>query len=653
MDDIIRLLPDSVANQIAAGEVIQRPASVVKELVENAVDAGADDIQIIIKDAGRTLVQVADNGCGMSETDARMAFERHATSKISKADDLYTLHTMGFRGEALASIAAVAQIEMRTMRAGDTVGTRILINGSRVELQEPVASTVGTSIQVKNLFYTVPARRKFLKKDSVELGAIMREFERLALVNPGLGFTLWHNDQIVHQLLGSGVKKRICDLFGKNLDKQLIPVATDTSLVRISGFIGLPANARKRNALQYFLINGRNMRHPGFHKAILECYEELIPQDCQPNYFIYFEVDPETIDVNIHPTKNEIKFENEFGIRQILMASVKESLGKFSAMPGIDFDTDDAPDIPAFAPNDRGGHDVSLDSTYNPFDIAELESRESGFSSGAASPRPRQASPARPVAESEIFNRDWEQLYDQFTRNREVELESIGESKAFTSSSEAPSSPADDLQEMPSLDMGQAESPAGQGPAFFGAIQLPGGYVAAPCRSGMMIVDQHRAHVRVLYERYIEAAARSAASVQTVLFPETIELSVSENVLLDSIIDDVAALGFDLSPLGDNVWSINGIPATIGDRSPREVLARVISDAEAGIGGSETDSIAKRLALGMARATAVRSSQKLKPAEIEQLLSDLLKLPTPNFTPDGLSVIRIMDVREIDSMFAK
>ena len=367
MNDIIRLLPDSVANQIAAGEVIQRPASVIKELVENSVDAGATNIQIILKDAGRTLIQVVDDGCGMSDTDARLAFERHATSKIAQASDLFALSTMGFRGEALASIAAIAHVDLRTMRRGDTIGTRIIISGSKVESQQPEACQPGSNMMVKNLFFNVPARRKFLKKDSVELSNIMREFERLALVNPSVEFTLIHNDVVLHQLLKGSLKQRISDLFGKSLDHQLIPVETETSIVKINGFVGLPENARKRNPLQYFFVNGRNMRHPYFHKAVMQCYEQLIPSDVQPNYFLNFSVDPESIDVNIHPTKSEIKFENEQPIWQILVAAIKESLGKYNAVPSIDFDAEDMPEIPAFNPDSTARHEVDIDAGYNPF----------------------------------------------------------------------------------------------------------------------------------------------------------------------------------------------------------------------------------------------------------------------------------------------
>ncbi len=366
--DIIKLLPDSVANQIAAGEVIQRPASVIKELVENSIDAGATSIQIIIKDAGRTLIQVVDNGSGMSPTDARMAFERHATSKISSADDLYVLHTMGFRGEALPSIAAVAQIDLRTMRRGDTVGSRLLISESHFEGQEPAPCVPGTNLMVKNLFFHMPARRKFLKKDSVELSHIMHEFERLALVNVDVAFSIISNGTTIHQLPAGTLKQRIATLFGKSVGSQLIPVETETTVVRISGFTGQPHAARKRGAPQLFFVNGRNMRHPYFHKAIMSCYTELIQPDTQPAYFINLEVDPATIDVNIHPQKHEIKFENEQAIWQILSAAIRQALGKANAAGAIDFYADQAPDIPVFLPDaSTEMPPIAIDETYNPF----------------------------------------------------------------------------------------------------------------------------------------------------------------------------------------------------------------------------------------------------------------------------------------------
>ena len=386
--DVIKLLPDSVANQIAAGEVIQRPASVIKELVENAVDAGAHSISIILKDAGRTLIQVVDDGCGMSPSDARMAFERHATSKISAASDLYSLHTMGFRGEALPSIAAVAQIDMRTMRRDDPTGCRVCISESKFEGIEPTATVPGTNIMVKNIFFHMPARRKFLKKDSVELSHILREFERLALVNTDVDFTLIHNEVTLHKFQRGTLKQRISDLFGKSLPAQLAPLSTETSLVKISGFVGMPSQAKKRGYQQFFFVNGRNMRHPFFHKAVMACYDRLIGADSQPSYFINFEVDPASIDVNIHPQKHEIKFENEQAIWQILTAAIKETLGKVQAAGALDFDTQDAPDIPIFDPeaeDAKGQPRVEIDSEYNPF-AEGFREREDHGSAGVSRP---------------------------------------------------------------------------------------------------------------------------------------------------------------------------------------------------------------------------------------------------------------------------
>ena len=370
MSDIIHLLPDSVANQIAAGEVIQRPASVIKELVENALDAGATDVQIIVKDAGRTLIQVIDNGKGMSATDARLAFERHATSKIRSADDLFALQTMGFRGEALASIAAVAQVELKTRRAEDEVGTHIAISGSTFEHQSVISCPIGSIFSVKNIFFNVPARRKFLKSNNVEWNNILTEFERIALVNPDVAFKVIHNDNTVINLAASSVRQRIVSLMGKVLNTQLIPVEVETSLIRISGFVGNPDAAKKRGAAQFFFVNDRYMRHPYFNKAVIHCYEQLLPAGEMPPYFLYFSVDPSTIDVNIHPTKTEIKFENEQPIWQIIMAAVKEALGKHNAVPSIDFDTLDAPDIPIFVSQSTSTPQppkINFNADYNPF----------------------------------------------------------------------------------------------------------------------------------------------------------------------------------------------------------------------------------------------------------------------------------------------
>ena len=637
MSDVIRLLPDSVANQIAAGEVIQRPASVVKELVENAIDAGATSVQIIIRDAGRTLVQVIDNGCGMSDTDARMAFERHATSKISQAADLFALHTMGFRGEALASIAAVARIDLRTMKQGETVGTRLIINGSRVESQEPEACTPGSNLMVKNLFFNVPARRKFLKKDSVELANIMREFERLVLVNPTVEFSLVSNDTTLHHLMKGSLKQRIVELFGKSLDKQLIPVETDTSIVRISGFVGLPQNARKRNALQYFFVNGRNMRHPYFHKAVMQCYDRLIGPDEHPTYFINFEVDPSTIDVNIHPTKHEIKFEDENAVWQILMAAVKESLGRFNAMPGIDFDSTDTPEIPFFNPDSSATHDVELDPHYNPFagteEVAAPAFRPA--SAGGASFRSRDALRAA--------GSDWDRLMEEFNSATSSPVAPVVSGSRLNDVE--PASPVE-----PTDDAGIFDSQETDSEMRRSCIQLKNRYILSPARSGLMIIDQHRAHVRILFDRYLEMAENHSFVSQRIMFPEVVTLSPAQNAVLSVLFDEVTALGFDLSFLGDNAWSLSGAPSVLVDINPVDTLLRIIEDEIEG-GEKPAATIRRRIALSMARAAAVRPGRTLSEEEMEKIISDLFKLSSPNYTPDGRLVVNILTMEELSRMF--
>ncbi len=633
MSDVIRLLPDSVANQIAAGEVIQRPASVIKELVENSVDAGATHIQIILKDAGRTLIQVVDNGCGMSDTDARLAFERHATSKISQAADLFALNTMGFRGEALASIAAIAQVDLRTMRRGESVGTRLIINGSKVESQEPEACQPGSNMMVKNLFFNVPARRKFLKKDSVELSNILREFERLALVNPELEFTLVHNDSVLHQLLRGSLKQRIGDLFGKSLEKQIIPVETETSIVKVTGFVGLPECARKRNALQYFFVNGRNMRHPYFHKAVMQCYEQLIPSDEQPNYFLNFEVAPDSIDVNIHPTKNEIKFENEQSIWQILVAAIKESLGKFNAVPSINFDAEDMPDIPAFTPDANAQHGIELDLSYNPFASTPVSSTPKSSGGGTPSSWRR---------ETNAVTGDWEKLYADFTGKRDDSIENIRAS-AINEIDAIVDIPEEEVIVQSKLDIESDE-------VVQNLMQIKNRYILSPSKSGLMVIDQHRAHVRILYDRYMDLAQLGAMSTQRVIFPEVLQLSSSQNAIMESINEEVSAVGFDVSYLGDNSWSINGVPSVIDGVNTRDAILQMIesvteSGEEIGAG------LREKIALSMARAASIKVGQSLTQADMEHLMSDLFKLATPNYTPDGKLVVSIISIDDLHRLF--
>lgn len=634
MSDVIQLLPDSVANQIAAGEVIQRPASVIKELVENAVDAGAHNIKIILRDGGKNLIQVIDDGCGMSDTDARLAFERHATSKIRQAADLFELHTMGFRGEALPSIAAVAQIDLRTMRRDAKIGTHLQIAASRFESQEADACPQGTNLSVKNLFFNFPARRKFLKKDSVELNHILHEFERLALVNPDKDFLLVHNDVTLHQLIPGSLKQRITDLFGKNLDKQLIPVSTETSLVKITGFVSHPENARKRNPLQYFFVNGRNMRHPYFHKAVLHCYEELISAECQPNYFLNFEVDASTIDVNIHPTKSEIKFENEAPIWQILVAAIKESLGKFNAVPSIDFSSDNTIDIPVFMPSAAPAFDIAPAADYNPF---SPEATETQAPRSTSSPQHQSAPSQRKPLD------DWEKLYADFQTPATGAADMSEAFPTEEASALNASFPVDPY--VPSalteatLDIDDSNITTGQS-----MLQLRNRYFVVPSKNGIMVVDRHRAHVKVLYEQFCRTVGTSES--QQVLFPESLQLTAAQNVLFNEMLDDVRRLGFDLSFLGDNVWAINAVPATIRNLNPTDTLLNMIAEVADGTADNIPD-LHRRVALAMARSAAVQPGQQLSEAEAEGLLSALFSLPDPAYTPTGQPVFFTLDCAEM------
>lgn len=636
--DVIRLLPDSVANQIAAGEVIQRPASVIKELVENAVDAGATDISIIIKDGGRTLIQVVDDGCGMSPSDARMAFERHATSKIASADDLYSLHTMGFRGEALPSIAAVAQIDLRTMRRGDTVGTRLLISESKFEGQEPATCVPGTNLMVKNLFFHMPARRKFLKKDSVELGHIVHEFERLALVNTGVAFTLINNDATVHKFPAGTLKQRIGSLFGKYLESHIAPLSTETSLVKISGFVGMPRIAKKRGAQQFFFVNGRNMRHPFFHKAVVKCYEQLIAPDAQPSYFINFEVDPSTIDVNIHPQKNEIKFEHEQAIWQILEAAVRETLGKTQATGALDFDRDDAPDIPLFDPDSSAampseGFDESAFSPFDRQDESEApkrssttwQTRPSAYNNDSGTPE-RWHRPATPP-------QDWQKLYEDFDRRR---------ADAMTEAASVP----DLMQNGSAADGGDRPL---DGPRSF---QLHNSYIVMASHSGIMVIHQRRAHIRILYDRYMAALAEGGpVASQKLLFPEDIELPASQLVALQANMDRLAALGFEVSCSG-RYCSITALPAMLGEAAGGETLQALLEEIDERGGGS-AEALNAPLARAMAESGAIKAVQPLSQPEIDTLTADLFRCAEPSYTPDGARIIAVIANDDISALFAR
>ncbi len=619
-EDLIHLLPDSVANQIAAGEVIQRPASVVKELVENSVDAGATTIQVRLTDAGRTNIQVIDNGKGMSETDARMSFERHATSKIKASTDLFALHTFGFRGEALPSIAAVAQVELRTRREIDELGTVIHIAGSKIESQETDMCPVGTNFQVKNLFFNVPARRKFLKSNQTELNNVMTEMERIALVNPGIAFSLYHNEVELMNVPQATIRQRIQHLLGKKLGQELLPLEVDTTLVKMNGYIGTPESARKKGAHCFFFVNGRYMRHPYFHKAIMEAYAHLIPATEQVPYFLYFTVDPSRIDVNIHPTKTEIKFEDEQAIWQILMASVREVLGRSNMAPTIDFDVADCPDIPIFPSGDALPPPPmpTVDTSFNPF-------KQSGTSDGYKRPATH-----------------WEDFY------KGVEGSSVGREVRFDAPLEE-HLPWDNTSETPDSNLlfdPEKEVPNKVSECY----QYKGRHIVTSMKSGMMLIDQHRAHVRVLFERYLKQLNEQVAASQGMLFPEMIELSASQATIMDSLLDDFSHLGFEISNMGGGTFAIQGTPGDIAGLPPSKLVTDMLMSAmERGVMSKED--IHHNMALTMARSAAIVVGEVLSTNEMAGLIDELFACNMPNYTPEGKKIFIVIDDDELEKMF--
>ncbi len=606
MSDIIHLLPDSIANQIAAGEVIQRPASVVKELVENAIDAGATSVRVQIKDAGRTLIQVIDNGKGMSEADARMAFERHATSKIKSADDLFALRTMGFRGEALASVAAVAHVDLLTRQCGADLGTHLVLSGSEIETVEPVSCGEGSIFSVKNLFFNVPARRKFLKTNEVEFRHIITEFERVALVNPTIAFSLYHNDVEVMNLPSSVLLQRILHIYGKGQHDKLLPVDSQSALATITGFVGRPDMARKR-AMQYFFVNGRFMKHPFFHKAVMQAYEQLIPVGEQPYYYLYFTLDPATIDVNIHPTKTEIKFEHELNIWQILVAAIRETLAKSSAIPTIDFDRQGAIDIPVYS-QDTATHApvprVQVDPAYNPFDTAPSYKRP---------------------------DFDWSKLYEGFEGNGK---------KTAIMPDEMPVETTPPVVEPAPL-FAETNSPS---------YQYKGRYIVTSIKSGLAIIDQHRAHVRILFDQYINSIRQQKGFSQKVLFPEVIRFTPGEASLLPLLWDDLHFVGFDLSDLGQGSYAVNGLPAGM-EQSDMVTLLRDIVSQSMDTGRQAKENICHTIALSLAKAAAIRPGKPLASEEMEHLIASLFSSSDSNLTPEGKTILTLVSEDELERRF--
>lgn len=655
MSDIIQLLPDSVANQIAAGEVIQRPASVIKELVENSVDAGATLINVVCVDSGRTSIQVVDNGKGMSETDARLSFERHATSKIRQAGDLFKLHTMGFRGEALASIAAVAQVRLKTRLDGEDVGTQLSISGSKFTGQEPCSCPVGSNFSVENLFYNVPVRRKFLKSNATELNNIITAFERIVLVNPGVAFTLHNNQNELFNLKSCGLRQRIVDVFGKKINQHLLPLDIDTTMCRITGFVGKPESARKKGAHQYFFVNGRYMKHPYFHKAVMTAYERLVPEGEQIPYFIYFTVEPENIDVNIHPTKTEIKFENESTIWQILAAAVKDAVGMFNDVTAIEFDTEGQPDIPALG--EEGGVEaprLQYDPSYNPF--TEPSSHK-----------------------ADRVPQEWDKLYEGLGKQDTFGSRSLfGEDNGGIVESKASYAHGgsdggilqsrrftmDNMPDIPDLSSRvasasaepQADSQSVQ-PDTSGPLeekspvhyQYKGKYIMTAVKSGLMIVDQRRAHMRILYERYLSQMGERKAVSQKVLFPETVKFTAADNVVLQRVLPELEAVGFEITDLGGNTYSINSVPAGLDGLNYVSLVQDLVESAR-DKSTSAIDEINQSVANGLARNAAVSYGQVLTNAEMENIVNDLFACSNSNYTPDGKKILTLLMQTEIERL---
>ena len=610
MTDVIALLPDSVANQIAAGEVIQRPASVIKELVENAVDAGAKIINVLVVDAGRTSIQVIDDGCGMSITDARLAFERHATSKIRQADDLFSLHTMGFRGEALPSIAAVAQVELRTRRQEDEVGTCLTLSGSHVVGQEPCSCAVGCSFTVSNLFFNVPARRKFLKTNATELNNILTAFERIVLVYPDICFTLHSNGQELMNLRSGSLRQRITDVYGRRYGQDLLPVGVETALCSITGFVAKPEAARKKGVHECFFVNGRYMKHPYFHKAVAQAYDRLIPTGAHVPYFIYFKVNPADIDVNIHPTKTEIKFENEQPIWQILTAAVHDAIGQFCEIPQIDFDTEGKPEIPV----------------YDPLVANHSQSANSQWPKANSQPS---YNPFRQKPSS-----DWQRLYEGLPSSEEKAQPApslFDEQSEAVSPSSNPSLLTSDLSPL--------------------HYQYKGRYVMTAVKSGLMVIDQHRADVRIRYERYMRQLADAPSQTQRLLFTETVDLTPAEAALMPDLLPSLAAVGFDLTPLGPVSYAVAGVPADIEGIDPVGLLHDILADADASLPlTSHLSPLTSHLALTLARKAAISYGEVLSNDEMDTLVNHLFACSDVNHTPDGKTILSILPQQEIERL---
>lgn len=619
MPDIISLLPDSVANQIAAGEVIQRPASAVKELLENSIDAESTDIKLFVKDAGRTLIQVIDNGTGMSETDARLCFERHATSKIKSAEDLFFIKTMGFRGEALASIAAVAQVEMKTKRAEDQLGTEIHIEGTVLKSQTQCACLKGTNIAVKNLFFNVPARRNFLKSDSVELRHIVEEFQRVAIPHPEIAFSLHHNHSELFHLAKGTLRQRLVGIFGDNYNPRLVPVEEDTPFVKISGFIGKPEFARKSRGEQFFFVNKRFIRSSYLHHAVQSAYSQLLAPDSFPSYFLNIEINPKEIDVNIHPTKTEIKFKDERAVYAIVRAAVKQSLGKYNIAPTLDFEQETSIELPQMKPRDEilmNPPKITVNTNYNPFTEEEKKSyRRPVFTANS------ETSPIK--HETKKINEEWEKMIPS---GAEIQTEVQSE---FT------------------ID----EEQNGKNTTY----QLHNKYILAHIKTGMIIIDQQAAHERILYEKYYELIDKQKGFSQHQLFPQTLEFSPGDALVIKELHSELQALGFDINEFGKNTFIVHATPADIADKNVFEILEKLIEDYKQSEGEKLKLQECRKeiIARAIAKNLCIKTGKALKNEEMNHIVDELFACKMPYSSPSGKPTLITISLEEIEKKFKK
>lgn len=622
MADVIQLLPESIANQIAAGEVVQRPASVVKELMENAVDAGATSIKLVLKEAGKTFIQVTDNGCGMSETDARMCFERHATSKIRKTEDLFCIRTLGFRGEALASIAAVAQVEMRTRQHNKELGTRIVIEASEVKVQEPCQCAPGTTIKVSNLFYNVPARRNFLKSNASEMRHIMDEFQRIALANHDIFVSLHHNGNEIFHLPPSNLRQRIVNIFGANINPKLVPVKEETDVTAITGFIGKPEAARKVRGEQLFFVNNRFIKSSYLHHAVMSAYEDLLPKDSFPFYILFLKIDPARIDINVHPTKQEIKFDDERLVYNYLKVAVRHALGQYSIMPSLDFEQETS-------------FSSVISANKLPINQPKIEGTD---------PPPKTL---RNFGQQNALGRpqtNWQKLFEGL-EHFEKEL-NLGKDPE-TTTNEAITLSSELSEEIEQTTLGDTLTKEIKQP-----YQIHATYIVSQIKSGFILIDQQSAHERILYEHYLKVLESHQASTQTSLFPKTITLSPSDAELMNELLPAAKMLGFEIEEFGNGAYIIHGIPADLaGAVDETELVERLLHQYRENV---KLDlNIKEKIARSLARSAAIKKGQQLEPAEMQMLIDKLFACSMPYKSPSGKNCFITFDLEDLEKRFQK